>query len=30
MRNHLSLIFDKLDAGCRAEAIVLAPRHGID
>ena len=30
MRNHLSLIFDKLDAGCRAEAIVLTHRHGID
>jgi DNA-binding CsgD family transcriptional regulator len=30
MRNHLSLIFDKLDAGSRAEAIVLTHRHGID
>jgi DNA-binding NarL/FixJ family response regulator len=30
VRNHLSLIFDKLDVGSRAEAIVLAHRHGID
>jgi DNA-binding CsgD family transcriptional regulator len=30
VRNHLPLIYDKLDAGSRAEAIVLAHRHGID
>lgn len=30
VRNHLSLIFDKLGVSSRAEAIVLAHRHGID
>lgn len=30
VRNHLSLIFDRLDVGSRAEAIVLAHRNGID
>jgi DNA-binding NarL/FixJ family response regulator len=30
IRNHLSIIFDKLDVASRAEAIVLAHRNGID
>lgn len=30
VRNHLSLIFDKLDVTSRAEAIVLAHRNGVE
>jgi DNA-binding NarL/FixJ family response regulator len=30
VRNHLSLIFDKLGVSSRAEAIVLAHRNGLD
>ena len=30
IRNHLSIIFDKLGVTSRAEAIVLAHRHGVD
>lgn len=30
IRNHLSIVFDKLGVTSRAEAIVLAHRHGID
>jgi len=30
VRNHLSLIFDKLGVSSRAEAIVLAHRHGVE